>query len=49
MKQINNPKLETMIKDDIKMSDDAFVTGTPSMFFDGNYDITRSEYEKFLK
>jgi len=49
MKQINNPKLEKMIQDDIKMSDDAFVTGTPTVFFDGEYDITRSEFEKYLK
>jgi hypothetical protein len=49
MKQINDPRLEKMIQDDIKMSDDAFVTGTPSLFFDGEYDVTRSEFEKFLK
>ena len=49
MKQINNPKLEKILQDDNKMSEDAFVSGTPSVFFDGTYDITRSEYEKFLK
>jgi len=49
MEQINNPKLEKMIQNDIKMSDDAFVTGTPTVFFDGEYDITRSEFEKYLK
>ena len=49
MKEINNPRLETMIQDDSKMSDDAFVTGTPSLFFDGEYDVTRSEFEKYLK
>jgi protein-disulfide isomerase len=49
MKQINDSKLEDMIKSDIKMSENAFVSGTPSMFFDGIYDITRTKYEKFLK
>ena len=49
MEQINNPKLEQILKHDNKMSEDAFVSGTPTLFFDGNYDITRSKYEKFLK
>ncbi|MEA2017320.1 MAG: thioredoxin domain-containing protein [Campylobacterota bacterium] len=49
MGQINDPKLEKMLKDDNKMSDDAFVSGTPTVFFDGNYDITRLKYEQFLK
>ena len=49
MKQINNPKLEKILQNDNKMSENAFVSGTPSVFFDGTYDITRSEYEKFLK
>lgn len=49
MKQINNPRLEKMIQDNIKMSEDAFVTGTPTLFFDGEYDYTRSAYEKYLK
>ena len=49
MKQINDPKLEQILQHDNKMSEDAFISGTPSMFFDGNYDITRSKYEKFLK
>jgi len=49
MKQINNPKLEKMIQDNIKMSEDAFVSGTPTLFFDGDYDYTRSKFEKYLK
>jgi len=49
MEQINNPKLEKMIQDDIKMSEDAFVSGTPTLFFDGEYDYTRSQFEKYLK
>ena len=49
MKQINDPKLAKILKDDSKMSEDAFVTGTPTLFFDGEYDITRSKFEKYLK
>jgi len=49
IKQINDPKLEKLLKADYQMSEDAFVSGTPSMFFDGVYDITRSKYEKILK
>jgi len=49
MEQINNPKLEKIIQEDIKMSDDAFVSGTPTLFFDGEYDYTRSAFEKYLK
>lgn len=49
MKQINDPKLEKMLQDDNKMSEDAFVSGTPTLFFDGNFDLTRSKYDKFLK
>ncbi len=49
MAQINDPKLEKMIMHDIEMSDKAFVTGTPSVFFDGEYDVTRSKFEDYLK
>ena len=49
MAQINDPKLDKMIKYDIKMSDEAFVTGTPTIFFNGEFDITRSKFEKYLK
>jgi len=49
MQEINNPELEQMIQNDIKMSDEALVTGTPSIFFDGEYDLTRSKFEEFLK
>lgn len=49
MKQINDPKLEKMLQDDNKMSENAFVTGTPSVFFDGDFDMSRDRYEKYLK
>lgn len=49
MKQINNPELDKMLAYDNKMSEEAFVSGTPTIFFDGEYDLTRSKYEKYLK
>jgi thiol:disulfide interchange protein DsbC len=48
MKQINDPRLETILKEDEKMSEKAFVNGTPTVFFNGEYDMRRSEFEKHL-
>lgn len=47
--QINNKKLNDKLKYDLKMSEDAFVSGTPTLFFDGEIDKSRSKYEMFLK
>jgi hypothetical protein len=49
MNQINNKKLDDKLKYDLKMSEDAFVNGTPTIFFDGEIDKSRSKYEMFLK
>jgi len=49
MKQINQKKYNDSLKHDLKMAEDAFVNGTPTVFFDGVVDKTRSKYEKFLK
>ncbi|MEA3512698.1 MAG: thioredoxin domain-containing protein [Campylobacterota bacterium] len=49
MKQIADIELENKIKYDIKMSEDALVKGTPTIFFDGIVDIRRDKYEKYLK
>ncbi len=48
MKQINDPRLEKMLEEDEKMSEKAFVNGTPTVFFNGEYDMRRSEFEKHL-
>ena len=48
MKQINSKKYNDKIKYDLKMAGDAFVNGTPTLFFDGQIDKTRTKYEKFL-
>jgi len=49
MEQINNPKLEEQLQHDMKMSDEAFVSGTPTLFLDGEIDRSRMQYEKYLK
>ena len=49
MKQINNPKLDERLQHDMKMSDEAFVSGTPTLFLDGEIDRSRMQYEKYLK
>jgi thiol:disulfide interchange protein DsbC len=48
MKQINDPRLEKMLQHDEKMSEKAFVNGTPTVFFNGDYDMRRSKFEKYL-
>jgi len=48
MQQINDPRLEKMLKHDEEMSEKAFVNGTPTVFFNGEYDMRRSEFEKHL-
>ena len=49
IKQINDKKYEDKLQYDIKMAEDAFVNGTPTMFFNGVIDKTRSVYEQYLK
>ncbi|MEA3315897.1 MAG: thioredoxin domain-containing protein [Campylobacterota bacterium] len=49
MNQINNKKWNDKLKYDIKMAEEAFVGGTPTMFFDGEIDKRRYKYEKYLK
>jgi len=47
--EINDPKLDKMLAYDEMMSEKAFVNGTPTVFFNGEYDMTRSKFEKVLK
>lgn len=49
MVQINDKKWENKLQYDMKMSDKAFVNGTPTMFFDGEIDKRRMKYEEYLK
>jgi thiol:disulfide interchange protein DsbC len=49
MKQINDPKWIKKLKKDETMAEDAFVQGTPTLFFDGEVDKQRDKFEKYLK
>ncbi|MCK5293821.1 MAG: thioredoxin domain-containing protein [Arcobacteraceae bacterium] len=49
MSQIKKVDMERKIQADIKLSADAFVNGTPTLFVDGEIDLTRSQYKKFIK
>ena len=49
MKQINNPLYNKRLQEDIKLANDAFVNGTPTLFLDGEVDLTRSQYKKYIK
>jgi predicted DsbA family dithiol-disulfide isomerase len=50
MKQIlNNKYLDKKIKSDKTLSDKAFINGTPTLFTDGEVDLTRAGYKKFIK
>jgi len=49
MTQIDNKKLNDKLNYDLKMADEAFVNGTPTVFFDGVIDKSRVKYEKYLK
>jgi len=49
MEQINDPKLNQRLQHDIDLSDEAFVSGTPTLFLDGEIDKSRMKYEQYLK
>ncbi len=49
MNQLNNKKWDDKLKYDLEMSENAFVNGTPTVFFDGVIDKTRMKYEEYLK
>lgn len=49
MAQIKNHNMEKKIQAEIRLSEEAFVNGTPTLFLDGEIDLTRSQYKKFIK
>lgn len=49
MAQIKSSKMQKYINDSLKLSDEALVNGTPTLFLDGEIDLTRSQYKKFIK
>ncbi len=49
MKQINSKEIKDELKYGLKLSDDALVQGTPTIFFDGEIDPMRNKYLKYIK
>jgi protein-disulfide isomerase len=47
--QVNSPKINEELEKSIKLSDDAMIQGTPTMFFDGEVDLTRTKYKEVIK
>jgi len=49
IKEIDSLLLNNKIKDDIKLAEEAFVNGTPTLFLDGEVDNTRDKYKQYIK
>lgn len=49
LEQINDPKIVKKLQYDMDLSEEAFVNGTPTLFFDGQIDKSRTKYEGYLK
>ncbi len=49
MAELNHPKIVADLESDIKLADKAFVNGTPTLFLNGEVDITRSNYKRMIK
>lgn len=49
MSELKNPKIVADLESDMKLADAAFVNGTPTLFLNGEIDVTRSEYKKKIK
>lgn len=49
MKQIDKPYLEEQVEIDKKLSEKVFIKGTPTLFTDGEVDLMRSLYKKYIK
>jgi len=49
MEQIKSKKLTQFIRENLKLSQEALVNGTPTLFFDGEIDTQRDKYKKYIK
>jgi thiol-disulfide isomerase/thioredoxin len=47
-KDMDNKELNKELASEISMAEKVYVRGTPTVFFDGEYDNTRYKYEKFI-
>jgi protein-disulfide isomerase len=48
MKQIKSKQLEKQLKHELELVNKALVNGTPTLFTDGEIDLTRSQYKKYI-
>jgi hypothetical protein len=48
MKQINSKEIEDELKYNLKLSNEAMIQGTPTVFFDGEIDNMRNKYLKYI-
>jgi hypothetical protein len=47
MDEIENKKINDRLESDIRLGEEAFINGTPSLFIDGKIDLLRNGYKKF--
>ncbi len=47
--QINQPKVKEALESDEENAARMMVTGTPTVYIDGEWDKTRDGYKKFIK
>ncbi len=46
--QINQPQIVNELNEDMKKAQELMIHGTPTLFFDGKYDLLRDRYKKFI-
>jgi len=49
LSDLDSQVLKEKVQADLDMAEKAFVQGTPTLFVDGEFDRTRSKYEKYIK
>ncbi len=49
MNELNNTTVTSSLDEDMKLAEKAFVNGTPTLFLNGEIDVTRSEYKGKIK
>jgi len=48
VEQINQPHIVRELQEDMQKAHELMVRGTPTLFFDGRYDLRREEYKKYI-
>ena len=49
MSEVNNKKYTNRLASDMKLGEEAFINGTPTLFLDGEVDLSRSKYQTLIK